>query len=135
MGRGNWFPGNDLSKCRVVYIDYCDPEIDPDDCDAHQLQWQWVKDVIWECLPKSFNRINEFNDFPRHLRNGNRDDNPLAFNGLFTIWADGQGCSHHLGIGVTTNEGAPAFADLDKFADKFFGQLNEFLPLRCGVIF
>jgi hypothetical protein len=132
MGRGNWFPGNRLEDCRVVYVDYNDPEEDQDDSDLSLFRWNDLRDEIARCLPKSFTMIDRHNDLPHHLRTGNRDDSPLAYNGLFTLWCDGQGDDFHLGIGFTVNEDAPSFAAsrLDGMADRFFGKLHEMYELR-----
>jgi hypothetical protein len=134
MGRGNWFPGRHTEDCRVVYIDYSCDEIAADDSESWYWQWEYVKDIIAECLPKSFTMIKTRNEVPHHIRRSEksfRDCGVLAYNGLFTLWVDSQSDPHHTGIGFTVNEDAPSFAKsrLDSMADAFFDQIDESLNL------
>ena len=48
MGRGNWFPGNSLGDCEVVYA-----ELDSNDDDG-QYHWQEFRLFLVSCLPKSW---------------------------------------------------------------------------------
>jgi hypothetical protein len=125
MGRGNWFPGNDLQSCEVAYVNYSDDSIEFDDYDAQQWRWDDVKDCIAHCLPDSFRMVDGLRDYPHGSID--RDSVPLAYNSLFTLWVDGQGESYHLGLGFTVNEGAPAFAAsrLRQCAKAFFDRLSD----------
>lgn len=136
MGRGNWYPGNDVRECTVVYIDYSRDEFFDDDLLA-DWEWECVKDAIYDALPKSFIRVDELLQLPYLLRQPRwRDCSPLAYNGLFTLWCDNQGEPHHLGIGFT-NEDSPAFArsKLCDMSESFFDKLSKSLTLsvrRCA---
>lgn len=127
MGRGNWFPGSSLSDCEVAYADISDPE-NEDDCDAALWRYQDFRDCMRECLPKSFVMAS---DHDRGHFRLDRDSVVVAYNALFVLWSDSQADDHHLGIGFTVREGAPAFAKsrLAQTARLFFDQLNDRYPL------
>jgi hypothetical protein len=128
MGRGNWFPGNDLDDCEVCYLDYSDDSIDYDDYDLHQWRWDDCKQSILDCLPESFIRVDSLRDLPNYCQTvRDRDSIPLAFNSLYTIWIDSQGESYHQGIGITVNENAPGFAkaNMGKMWSRFVDRLAD----------
>ena len=134
MGRGNWFPGDNLEDCRVGYIDYSDDTIEADDTDLHQWAWQDARDTLLNCLPDSFIAVGCIRDLPEYCRTvRDRDSMPIAFNALYTVWVDGWGESSHLGIGFTVNDGAPGFARsrMDSVARAFFKRLNDCYPVRA----
>lgn len=132
MGRGNWFPGSDSSQCRLVYVDY-GSEFECDD-DA-LFAWQECQHQIQDALPPSFIWL-EGRRLPTDLWLRDRDSVALAYNGLFTLWIDGQGDSWHMGLALRVNDDAPKFAlsRLDDVANKLFSKLAKVyrLSVRTG---
>ena len=126
MGRGNWFPGNSLEDCEVGYIEIQDLEADQDDDISH-----WGYSDFIANLKAAAGKSFDFDPTPREVSDRfdgvGRDDVCLAFNGLFGIFADGQGDLYHYGIGILVREDAPAFAKsrLPEFASKLFDKLQE----------
>lgn len=137
MGRGNWFPGRYTEDCRVLYVNYFTADEEAYDDDDATFAWDDFKYHLLSCLPASFIDTGDRYRLPSHLNSGGRDDVPLAYNGLFTLWINGQGDSDHCGIGLTVNDDAPAFAaaQLDAVADKLFARLNKSYEcrVRCGA--
>jgi hypothetical protein len=128
MGRGNWFPGNSLEDCAVVYVDYSDSEADASDSDLSYWRWQDFREYLAECLPKSFKMAD---DYDRNRFRIDRDSTVIAYNGLFVLWVDTQSDDYHTGIGFTVRENAPGFArsKLADIARLFFDKLAEAYPL------
>lgn len=128
MGRGNWFPGNSLDDCAVVYVDYSDSESDPTDSDLSYWRYEDFREYLEQCLPKSFTMAG---DYDRNTFRIDRDSTVIAYNSLFVLWIDTQSDDHHTGIGFTVREGAPGFARsrLAETARKVFDKLAEGYPL------
>lgn len=135
MGRGNWYPGSDLSACRVVYVALPEPA-GPDES-AYERAVAVMDDFysrLDELLPRSFYTPSRPYYNWRHdlTRYEGRDTICIAYNGLFAVFLDSQGDIDHLGLAVKPREGAPAFAEagLDSLADKLFDGLQEHYALR-----
>ena len=135
MGYGNWFPGTDLDDCRVIYVDYS-LQTEHFDEDLQQFRWIDLKCDIRRLLPPSFEMVTDEGRgqrLPEWLCTRCRNDVPLAYNELYVLWCDGQGEPHHMGLGFTIREDAPAYAKarFDQIADKLFSGLNEMY--ECSV--
>ena len=128
MGRGNWFPGNRLEQCRVVYLELVD--LEEDDYDA-EFAWDNFKYVLRNCLPKSFVVAGEKQFCETTARQAvphyDRDTVCIAYNGLFAVFVDSQGDLWHQGVGMMVLDDAPSFAAsrLDEAADSLFDGLQE----------
>lgn len=131
MGRGNWFPGNSLEDCEVVYVEYADLGGEHDELDI-EFAYQDFKENLLSCLPKSFDIATD-SDRRKHAKAYcHRDDFLLAINGMFCVWLDCQGDFWHMGVGLTVREDAPAFAKakLRDTSRKIFDKLAEMYELR-----
>ena len=131
MGRGNWFPGNDLSACELVYADLYDDAAEFDE-DLAMWQYEDFKECLFSFLPKSFHVLGRKENGPRDLRcQGGRDDVLLAYNQLYALWVDAQSDTSHVGIGFTVINDAPAFAasKLPYMAERVFDKLGQCYPL------
>lgn len=136
MGRGNWFPGNDVQKCEVAYAEIISPN---DDVDSDQCEWE-VSDflkTLKECLGNSFDVNPTTNEVSKRFDNLGRNDLCIAFNGLYGVFIDGQAEAHHFGVGVLVRNDAPNFAEygLNLFGQRLFDKLQECYPLsiRCDA--
>jgi hypothetical protein len=126
MGRGNWFPGNSLEECEVVYVEIRSYTDDPDD-DLDEWAYQDFREYLKECLGETFDCKPAPREVGYRFDSVGRDDQCFGFNGLFGVFLDGQGDSGHMGIGVIVRQDAPSFAKsgLSAFSRRLFNKLQE----------
>lgn len=126
MGRGNWFPGNSLEDCEVVYVEL--PVSDDNDSELDSWYWQDFRAFLVSCLPKSWDTdIRDWRETNDRFDSVGRDDTLIAFNGLFGLFVDSQGDNSHVGIGMRCRSDAPTFAKsrLRETAQRLFDRLQE----------
>lgn len=123
MGRGNWFPGNSLEDCEVVYVEL---PVSEDDEDMYSFYWQEFRGYLLQLLPSSWDAYSTWGEVYSRFDGVGRDDIPLAYNGLFGLFIDGQAEGYHVGIGMVCRSDAPAFAKsrLRETAQRLFDRLQ-----------
>lgn len=129
MGRGNWFPGNSPEDCEVVYIRLPGSEDDADDL----TEWHWndFKQVLRASLSRSWDTGPTWDEIYSRFDGVGRDDQPLAFNGLYGLFFDSGSDKWHMGIGMRVRADAPSFARsrLRETAERLWDRLAEHYEL------